>query len=158
MRVEPASVEQIRQAADGRLVLISADASSVAADLAKIDKSLKVRFAENGNPPFWAVYRESDDGRDTHLVMTCKAYQTSSGTWAGLDERVVRRIEYIDPQGRGGYDYAAELERRTVEGRERSRREFRDRMGDTAERTAHALRKDLGERYKGRAFVPRDLP
>jgi hypothetical protein len=154
MRIEPATVEQIRQAGDGRFVLISADASSVAADLRRIDKGLKVRFAENGNPPFWCVYHESDDGRQTHLVLTVQAYQTASGTWAGLDQRVVKRIERIDPQGRGKYHYADELEKATLEAKKKSRERFHEQLGELGEHAAHALRKDLGERYKGRSFFP----
>lgn len=140
------------------MVQISADASTVAADLERIDKGLRVRFAENGNPPFWAVYHESEDGRVTHLVLTAQAHQTISGTWAGLDHRIVERIEQIDPMGRGHYDYAADLERATLDAHAHRRDGFKEKMGDVAERTAHAVRKDLGERYKGRTFVPKDLP
>lgn len=157
MNVEPASIDQIRQAKDGQMVLIDADVGGVAQDLRDIDPQLKVRFAETANPPFFAVYWESEDRRETYLVKTVKAHQTALGTWAGLDQRLVEEIRAIDPHGRGGYDYAAELERNNKRVDEDRRARFRERVGGTAEEAAHAIRKDLGVRYRGRAFIPRDL-
>lgn len=153
MNIEPAHIDQIRRARNGRMVLISADAGGVAEDLRRIDPGLKVRFAENGNPPFWAVYWESEDKRTTQLVLTVAAHQNSSGVWEGLDQRVVKRIQEIDPHGRSGYDYAKELERLARE-RERARvYDFEQKVGPLAEQAAAAVRKDLGSRYKGRAFI-----
>jgi hypothetical protein len=144
-------MDQILRARDGRMVLIDADAGGVAADLRAIDPKLKVRFAENGNPPFWAVYEESEDGRTTHLVTTVQAHQTRSGTWAGLDQRVVERIRQI---GHSSYDYAAEVERQNREASQAAKRRFEEQTGPLAEQAAFAIRKDLGMRYKGRAFKP----
>jgi hypothetical protein len=156
MRVEPAHIEQIRQASNGRFVTISADASTVAADLQQIDKGLKVRFAENGNPPFWAVYYESEDGRTTYLVTTRKAYQNRLGTWEGLDQRVVDRVREIDAQGRSGYDFARELERQNRRASKERQAAIRERLEEIGEKAAFAVRKDLGSTH--RAFKPRDLP
>lgn len=136
------------------MVAIDADAGGVAADLRAIDPGLKVRFAENGNPPFWAVYHESEDGRNTYLVLTAVAHMTPLGTWGGLDQRIVKRIQEIDPQGRGGYDFASEVQKQDAEARERHRQRFRDRVGETGEKAIYAIRKDLGS--KSRAFKPRD--
>jgi len=151
MRVEPAHVSQILRARDGRMVEISEDAGGVAADLKRIDPHLRVRFAENGSPPFWAVYHESEDGRDTYLVLTVQAHQTRSGTWSGLDQRVVRKVMEV---GSSTYDYAAEVERKNAQAKASAREAFRERVGPIAEQAAHAIRKDLGVRYKGRAFRP----
>lgn len=150
MNIEPAHINQIRQAADGRMVEIDADASGVARDLKQIDPTLKVRFAENGSPPFWAVYHESEDGRTTYLVLTVKAHQTASGVWTGLDQRVVKRIMQI---GHSTYDYADEIERANAAVSAGNAARFREKVGETAELAAHAIRKDLGLRYKGRAFI-----
>ena len=136
------------------MVLISADAGGVAADLAAIDPGLKVRFGENGNPPFWAVYHESEDRRSTYLVLTVTAYQNQSGVWEGLDQRVVERVREIDSQGRGGYNYADELERHNERVRRERRDRFREQIGEAAVELAHAARKDLG--VKNKAFIPRD--
>ena len=161
IQVEPASVEQVFRAHDGRWVLIDADASSVAADLQRIDKSLRVRFAENGRPPFWAVYSETVDsqGRTSqHLVLTQQAHQTRSGTWTGLDNRIVERVRYIDSHGTGGYDYTGALERETRARPERARKEFAEKTGDGGERMAHALRRELGlGSYRGGIYVPRSI-
>ena len=154
MQVQPAHVDQVRRGVDGRMDLISADVGNVAADLQRIDPHLKVRFAEAGNPPFFAVYWESDDGRTTELVLTQRAYLTRSGTWAGLDQRIVKRIEEIDSHGRGGYDLAKDLEQNhwlLMRAREQRNHEL---FGELGEKAAHALRKDLGAKYKGRIFKP----
>lgn len=158
MLVEPASVEQVMRANDGRYVPIDEDVSQVAADLKRIDERLKVRFAESGRPPFFVVFMEEKDneGRTSqHLVLTQQAHQTNSGTWAGLDQRIVRRIEEIDPQGRSGYDYAKDIERRQLEVEKQQREEFAKRTEDGAERMSHAIRKELGlGSVQGRIFVP----
>jgi hypothetical protein len=151
MRIEPANVDQILCARDGRMVQIHEDAGNVAADLKQIDPHLKVRFAEAGNPPFWAVYHESDDGRSTHLVLTAQAHQSNTGAWTGLDQRIVKRVMEI---GHSDYDYAAEIEKANQQVTADRRRTFRERVGEQAEQAAHALRKDLGAKYKGRIFKP----
>lgn len=161
MLVEPASLEQVMRANDGRYVLVDADVCTVAADLQRIDARLKVRFAEYGRPPFFAIFLEERDaeGRTSqHLVLTQKAHLTASGTWAGLDQRIVKRIEEIDPRGRGGYDYVKELERETLAREERASREFAERTGDGAERMAFDIRRELGlGSLHGGIFVPRDI-
>lgn len=151
MRVEPAHIDQVRQAAHGEMVLIDKDVCGVAADLEAIDPGLKVRFAETADPPFFAVYHESEDRRTTQLVLTVKAQQTPHGTWAGLDQRVVDRIREIDSQGRSGYDFAKEVEKQNRRAHEEHRARFRERAGEIGEQAAHAVRKDLGS--KKRAFI-----
>lgn len=152
MEIEPADINQIRRARDGRMAEVDADAGNVARDLKAIDPTLKVRFAENGSPPFWAVYHEQ--GRDTYLVLTVRAHQTASGVWTGLDQRVVKRIMEI---GHSTYDYADELERANNRVRDANRAKFRETVGASAELAAHAIRKDLGKRYRGRAFITTPL-
>jgi hypothetical protein len=140
------------------MVAISEDVGGVADELARIDPGLKVRFAENGDPPYWVVFHESVDaeGRQTHhLVLTQQAYQSPLGIWEGLDHRIVERIREIDPHGRGGYDYARELQKQNERVEERRREAFREKVGPLAEQAAHALRKDLGS--TARAFIPRDV-
>lgn len=151
MEIQPANIDQIRQARDGRMLLISSDAGGVADELRRIDRHLKVRFAENGRPPFWAVYYESDDGRETYLVTTAQAHQTMGGIWTGLDHRIVERVRKADGHSRGGEDYAKALEAHNKRVREGKRQEFRDQVSQTGEMAVHALRKDLG--IKSRIFV-----
>jgi hypothetical protein len=156
LRVEPARLEQIRLAYDGRLVLLDAEAGSVAAELQAIDPCLKVAFADNAQPCF-IVYWQSTDGREQYLVHSAQAHLNRSGVYEGLDERIVERIREIDPQGRSGYDYAQALER-GARRREKlladKRHEMLEPLGEIA---ADAIRKDLGARYKSRAFIPRDI-
>ena len=154
MRVDPASFDQIRIASDGRMVTISADAGGVAEGIRRLDPCLRLRYSESGD--CWIVYRvhrhgepcaDDDPERTEELVLTAQE----------CDQRIVARLEFIDPHGRGGYDYAKAVERATLEARRQRKESFAERIGDTAERTAYALRKDLGERYRGRAFIPRDV-
>ena len=156
MNVEPAHIDQVQRGADGRMVLISAEASTVAADLARIDKGLKVRFAENGNPPFFAVYHETrqpDGSVKQDLVLTQRAYQNRFGVWEGLGPHVVEHVRKIDGHGPGGYDFVAEMERQNRRAREQRRDALSERFGPIGEQAAHAVRKDLGLRYRGRAFI-----
>lgn len=164
MDVQPASISQIQTGEDGRLYEISAESSTVVADLQAIDRGLKVRFSERGRC-FIVRHEHHDDcphngtvgPGGSYLVSSVQAYQGRTGVWTGLDNRLVERIKFIDPAGRGGYDYAQELERNRAANAKRRRDMFAERMGDTTERTAHALRKDTGERYKGRVFVPKGV-
>ena len=155
MDVEPASIDQVRIGMDGRVVVIDAEMSQIVADLQAIIPEIRVRFAEDAPEPFWAVSLISDDGLEHHLVCTAKATQTNSGTWTGLDERLVQRIAEIDSHGRGHYDYAKELERQNDEAKRLKRQRFRERMDSINDRAQHDLRKKLG--IKGRAFIPRNL-
>lgn len=157
MQVQPAHIDQVAATENGHMVAIDADVGGVAAELKRIDKGLKVRFATPpGRDPYWVVFH--DDGQTQNLVLTAKAWQTHSGVWAGLDHRIVARVREIDAQSRSGYDFVKELDgQRERRDRER-KRQFADRVGEIGELAAHMTRKDLGERYKGRAFVPRDVP
>lgn len=155
MKIQPARLDQILQAHDGRMVLIDADVGGVAADLRAIDPCLKVRFAEEAREPCWIVFWESEDGRTTYLVTTAQAYLSASGMWTGLDQRIVDRIRMIDPQGRGGYDYAAEIQRQNEQAARDAKHRRMEMLGELGERAAHAVRKDVGS--TARAFVPRDV-
>lgn len=154
MRIEPASFDQIRIAADGGMVTIPAEYGGVAADIAQLDPCLKLRFSKSSECfVVFRVHRHGEPCRDDDPERTEELVLSA----VECDDRIVKRLQYIDPQGRGGYDYAAEVERATLDAHRHRRESFAERMGDTAERTAHALRKDLGERYRGRAFIPRDV-
>lgn len=133
------------------MILIDGDVGGVVKDLQELDPHLRVRFAEAGNPPYWAVSWESDDKRDTYLVTTVQAHQTASGTWTGLDQRLVEHIRSIDGHGRRGYDYSQEVIRRNEQAEQARRQRFHDQVEPFGEIAAHALRKDLG--VKNRAFI-----
>ena len=154
MNVQPASIEQVRRAADGRLVTISADAGGVATSIRRLDPCLRLRYSERGE--CWIVYRvhrngepcrDDDPERTEELVLTARE----------CDQRIVKRLEEIDPHGRSGYDFAKEVERQNREAAERRRKEFSERVGPYGELAAHAVRKDLGEKYRGRIFKPREI-
>ena len=143
MKVEPASIDQLLRGRDGRVHLVSADAGGVADELRRIHPGLVLQYNELGD--HFSVCFESDDGRDTYLILTAKE----------CDHRIADRIREIDSHGRSGYDYAKELESASQRVRDRALAQFRERMGDLGERAAHAIRKDLGS--TSRAFIPREV-
>lgn len=154
MNIEPASFDQIRTASDGSLVTITADIGGVAEDLRRLDACLRLRYSENAD--CWIVYRihrhgepcgDDDPERTEELVLTAQE----------CDQRIVKRLEFIDPQGRGGYDFAHEVERVARDAKEQDRRSFRERVSEAAEEAAHELRKADGERYRGRVFVQKSV-
>lgn len=156
MDVAPARVDQIRKTQDGDWMVIPAEVGTVAADLKRLDKGLKVRFSKSGE--CWAVFHEHHDDcphngtvgpGGKYLVKSVQAYQSRSGIWTGLDSRVVTELQKVDP--RGGYDFVAEVERQNEAALKRKRDELSERMGPLGEQAAHAARKDLG--WKSRAFI-----
>lgn len=167
MNIEPARIEQLRETDDGDWVLISADAGGVAADLKRIDAGFRVRFSKRQE--FWAVSHQNhpgcphnatgdeNDPRNTYLVLTQQAYPTASGVWTGLDDRIVKEIERTNPEGRGGYNLVEDLDRRNRDADKRKETRFHESIGELGEVAAYALRKDLGARYKGRIFKPREI-
>jgi hypothetical protein len=153
MNIQPASFDQIRMSADGRMVTVTADIGGVAEELRRLDKCLRLRYSESGD--CWIVYRvhrnnepcaEDDPERTEELVLTAQE----------CDQRIIKRLEYIDPQGRGGYDFAKEIERVSREAKEQERQSYQEKFAETAELVAHEIRKAEGAKYRGRAFVPRD--
>jgi hypothetical protein len=152
MKIEPASFDQIRMSADGRMVTITADIGGVAEDLRRLDECLRLRYSESGD--CWIVYRvhrdgepcrEDDPERTEELVLTAQE----------CDQRIIRRLEFIDKQGRSNYDFAKDLEKVARDAKEAERQTYREKIEETAEVVAHEIRKAEGARYKGRAFVPR---
>lgn len=154
MEIRPASFDQIRIASDGSMVTITADVGGVAADLRRLDPCLRLRHSERTG--VYVVYRlhrngepcrDDDPERTEDLVLTAQE----------CDQRIVKRLEYIDPYGRGGYDFAREVERVSRGAKEQERVSFRERVSEAAELAAHELRKADGSRYRGRAFVPKGI-
>ena len=143
MRVEPASIEQLLAGRDGRVHRIGADAGGVADELRRIHPGLILQYNELGD--HFSVCFESEDGRDTYLILTARE----------CDHRITDRIREIDSHGRSGYDYAKALEAGSREARDRALAQFRERMGELGERAVHAIRKDLGS--TSRAFIPREV-
>lgn len=155
------------------MVVIDADVGGVAEELRRIDPGLRVRFAARGNPPCWAIMYQhcgqhkdwqpdcpfcTDDERmPGDLVFTRKAWQNRSGVWEGLTHEVVDRVRMIDPRGTGGYDYAKEVERQNQAAEAAKDRRVRERVGEHGELLAWGIRKDLGKRYRGRAFITTPL-
>jgi hypothetical protein len=154
MDIQPASIDQVRIASDGGMVTITADVGGVAADIQRIDPCLKLKRSKSTG--IYVVYRlhrngepcrDDDPERTEELVLTARE----------CDQRIVSRLEFIDSQGRGGYDYADALERARRDREARERAVFHERIGGTAELAAHELRKATGDRYQGRIFLPRSV-
>lgn len=147
--LSPARLDQFVETRN-RQVIVDADSCAIVKDLKAIDPSLGVRFVD-GPEPYFAVIQDIDhpDGRkDQHLVTTVQAYQTSFGTYTGLDGRVVERIRQIT---HSSYDFVKEAEANKARWEEERRKERAEVLGEAAEQAAHAIRKDLG--VKTKAFI-----
>lgn len=145
--IEPASIEQIREGAGGKLHLITEDAGNIAKQIREIDPRLHLRFSERGG--YYVVYaREEHDPPGSGYMVA---------TYQELDGRIVRdlqRIKWLNEQP--GYSYADELEKQN-EAAEKAREDaFSEKIAESAEKLAWAIRKDLGL-DKDRIAVKKDL-
>jgi hypothetical protein len=136
MEIKPASLLQVQNAQDGRMIVIDDDVLGVAQQLKEIDENLRLRYSEAGD--FFVIYQESEDGVHQHLVLTSQ----------DLNPQVVERVRQISS---AAYDYVTELDRRDAEVDRARDHQFREQTGDVAERLSFAIRKDLG--LTDRAFV-----
>jgi len=133
-----------------RQVIVDSSSCSIVADLKSIDPSLEVRFVDSAEP-YFAIVQNIDhrDGRkEQHLVTTVLAEQTSFGSYAGLDQRIVERVRKITHPS---YDFGSEALAIKTEHDNEARRKREDLYGDIGERAAFELRKDLGSTSK--AFI-----
>lgn len=146
--IHPASMEQVRQGRDGKMVTIEEDVANVAQDLKRIDPRLHLRWSEKGK--YFVVYcREPHEPEGTgHLV----------GTYQELDQRIVKSIEEtVWKWKQPGYSFSAELEKQEDEAIVRADEEWSEQFGETAERLAWAIRKDL-DFDKAQMIVPKEIP
>lgn len=141
MEIKPASLLQVQNAQDGRMIVIDDDVLGVARQLKEVDESLCLRYAEAGG--YFVVYQESEDGTEQHLVLTSQE----------LNPQVVERVRQISSPG---YDYVAELDKQDAAAERARDHAFREKTGDVAERLAFAVRKDLGQ-VSDRAFVTKKV-
>ena len=140
MDISPGTVTEVKRALEGDLVEISPDVQEIATRLQEIDPALRLRFSEaQGVFVVFEVQQLPDGSSKEHLVTTARE----------LDQRLINRIlELSDPN----YDFAGEIERLEQQAERDSDHAFDERTGESAERLAHAVRKDLG--LKQRIFVP----
>src|SRR4051812_6596928 len=135
--IDPVTIRTVRQVG-GTSVEIADDVQGVARSLRDIDDRFRLRadldhlqrlvgFTVELHTP------QPDGSVEEHFV----------GAYRELDHRVLRDARrYTAP----GYDLAAELERVEDERDRTFDHEQRERTGEAAERLAHAVRTDLGER------------
>lgn len=132
MEIQPATLDQIRIARNGKWVVIDNDVGNVAKDLRTLHPSLRLRHSESSG--HFVVYQEivHPNGKvEQHLVTTAKE----------CDQRLVKRVAQImQPE----YDFAKELDKMDDEAKKRSEKEFEEQIEDHADRLAFAIRKDMG--------------
>lgn len=124
------------------MVLIEADVGNVARDLEEIDPALKLRWSDVGE--YFVVYFEPPDRPNRQeLVLTAQE----------CDQRIVKRVREISNPD---YNYLAECDRLDRQAEQRRDNEFRERIGEGAERLYYEIRKAKGVRSK--AFIPEAIP
>lgn len=138
MKIEPASLSQVRIGKDGRKILIEEDVLNIAKELKTIDDSLCLRWNERGE--YYVVYQLVGDTEK--LVLTAQE----------LDERILTRVRKI---AHPSYNFVAELEHKDDRAQMEKDHRFREQTGEVGERLAYTLRKDL--QHTGKAFIPKDI-
>lgn len=139
MEINPATIDQVKRAKDGRMVQIDDDVANVARDLREIDPHLRLRYSEAGEAFIVYFKRDQDEEGDGYLVLSATE----------CDQRIVKRVREIASEG---YDYAAELDRIDREAKRKQEHAFEEKIGEQGERLAHAVGKDLG--HKPKIYVP----
>jgi hypothetical protein len=139
IEIEPAKVNQIRDMGDGDWLHIEDDVQNVANTLHDIDERLILKCN-----PIQGVYvifaRERINGHIKEYIVT---------TATSLDQRLIKRIEKItDPD----YNFVEDMEKYQEEADKETEYAFDQKMGENAERLAHAIRKELGL-TNDRAFI-----
>jgi len=82
MKLEPASLAQVRTGRDGRRVCIDEDVFDVARRLAQIDPSLSLHWNERGE--YFVVVETGEDGRERLVTTTTE-----------LDGRLIEHVERL---------------------------------------------------------------
>lgn len=138
--IRPASLAQVMEGQDGRMLVVPDDVANVARDLRAIDPSLRLVFSERSEHYVVMQVRELPDGRTQETLVT---------TALDCDQRLVERVRKVTHPS---YDLAAEL----AKGPQRQERARRERLNDQieagADKLVHSLRKDHG--IRDRIFVP----
>lgn len=153
MPVQPAKLDQVIQAYDGGWVIVDADVGGIAKQLKDWDPCLRLRVPrETKTGQLYVVYRLHRNGqpcRDDDPERT-EEFVTSAEE---CDQRLVDKVMMIDPEGRGGYDFVKEVERNQQRAEQDRSKRVREKLEEHGDKLAWAIRKDLGARYQGRAFI-----
>lgn len=132
-----ATHEQVIQAGDDYYIINARD-STIIKEINDVDNRLHVKF--NPRHEFFVLFakEKTREGENEYLVKT----------FTKLDARIVQRVKEIsDPS----YDFIKEGEDLENKLDKEKLNRIHNKIGDTAERLAHALRKDLG--VKTHAFI-----
>lgn len=127
--IQPATLAQVKMGASGKFVTIDADVGEVVQQIKQINPDLHVRHSEAGN--YFVVYYRNPITKYERMVTTAQE----------LDKRLVNRMKKLND---GDYDYLAELARLDAQADTAKEAAEKERIGEMAERLAHALRQDLG--------------
>lgn len=141
MEIPRASLDQVVRAKDGRWVHVDGDVGGIVGRIEDLDPRLHVRWFENSD--HYTVYELREDGREKVVLTT-----------TSLDERVVKRLEQINPAK--GYDVSEAMDKEEAALEKEIDDRFHQKVGDTAERLRHAMRKDLD--YQDKVFIPERKP
>lgn len=162
---------QVQEAWDHGFDLIEPDVGGVVEALKRLNPMFGVRLGTREGSRAWVIFRkhcgvhpdyqaectDCKNGQMRTFVTSRKAYQNNSGTWEGLTHEVVRRLELV---GSESYNFAAEVERQNTQADVAAEKNRIEKLSEHGEELAAAIRRDLGVRYKGRAFVtskPKEL-
>ena len=155
---------QVQEAWDHGYDMIEPDVGGVVEELKRLDPSLGVRLGTRHHERAWVIFRkhcavhpdfqtecwDCQQGLERTFVTSRKAVQNSFGTWEGLTHEIVDRLRLVSSEG---YNFAEEVERQNRQAEQAAEKNRIEKLSEHGEELAHAIRKDLGVRYKGRAFT-----
>jgi hypothetical protein len=134
MRIIPATIAQFQQSANGRWVEVDADVGSVALQVKELADQLGVELhlrVSEVTGIFKVV--QVMPGGEEQLVTSAQE----------CDGRLVDRLREVTSPS---YDLAADADKLEQDKLRQFEHEQAEKVGDVAERLAHALRTDLNER------------
>ena len=129
MEIEPANIDQVKRARNGKMITIDKDVGGVVQEIKRINENLHVRYSDAGE--YFVVYHRNPETGDESLVTTAQE----------LDHRLAKRMEYLNS---GQYDYLLELEKIQNRREKQKDERLKEQIGIIGEELAHALRTDLG--------------
>ena len=163
-QIRPARMLQVQEAWDHGFDVLEPDVGGVVEALQRLNPMFGVRLGTRHHERAWVIFRkhchahpdyETDCpdckmGQQRTFVTSRQAFQNGSGTWEGLTHEVVRHLERV---GSESYNFAKEVERQNTRAVLLADQLREGAFAEHGEELAHAIRRDLGTRYRGRAFI-----
>lgn len=144
--ITPASLDQIVRGRGGKLIVIESDVNNVATDIRSIHPDLFLRYNQQGG--YFVVLQDMGPNCRPHVVTTAQE----------CDQRLVKRVKMIvSGTLNGTYDYGTEVDKQHDERDRANNAQFKENVGEVAEKLAWAIREDIRKARPGPVYIPPDI-